>query len=269
MEPTTNSPAEPYEVVCLTCSNSFDAMTAPWCDCISQTRSLECPHCHVCACAARPQAREAMFRNAPARVWDRLHAGPPRSSGPEEGVAGQLALVVDDTIIIRTVASTVLRKMGFEVIMAEDGVAALELARSRKPDYILIDALLPKMDGREVCRRLKADPETASIKIAIMTALYTNPRYMVEATKTFHADDFLVKPVTSARLASSVEKLLGAAAHRSGRAARGLDGGNESGQDGTDEDAMAAERAGASGEDPETPLPSRATGSREASALAR
>src|SRR6266702_8641812 len=85
----------------------------------------------------------------------------------EEASSAALVLVVEDD---RTLAATVsfnLRKNGFRVIAAADGVAAIEEARRSRPDLVLLDLMLPKMDGLEVCRRLRAESD---VPILMLTA---------------------------------------------------------------------------------------------------
>src|SRR5438309_11380976 len=85
----------------------------------------------------------------------------------EGGSSAPLVLVVEDD---RTLAATVsfnLRKNGFRVVAAADGISALEEARRSRPDLVLLDLMLPKMDGLEVCRRLRADSD---VPILMLTA---------------------------------------------------------------------------------------------------
>src|SRR4030095_9494418 len=81
-----------------------------------------------------------------------------------------LILVVDDTIKNLQVVGTMLRTQGFEVMPAASGDAALKCVRSRLPDLILLDLMMPEMDGLEVCRRLKVDPATMQIPVVFLTA---------------------------------------------------------------------------------------------------
>lgn len=80
-------------------------------------------------------------------------------------------LIVDDEVGIRELCRVNLVLAGYEVIEAPDGFAALEKARSEKPDMIFLDVLMPGMSGWEVLSSLRADPETASIPVVMLTAL--------------------------------------------------------------------------------------------------
>jgi two-component system, cell cycle response regulator len=84
---------------------------------------------------------------------------------------GCRVLVVDDDEVTRRVLDTVLDLDEFDVLTAADGEAALELARSGQPDVVLLDVMMPGIDGLEVCRRLKADALTAGIPVILLSAL--------------------------------------------------------------------------------------------------
>jgi CheY-like chemotaxis protein len=85
----------------------------------------------------------------------------------------------------------------------------LALAARYRPDLILADAFMPKLDGREMCRRVKTDPETSSLKVVIMTAVYTAARYRSEAFREFQADDYLAKPLDFQEFRAILTKHLG------------------------------------------------------------
>jgi CheY-like chemotaxis protein len=115
---------------------------------------------------------------------------------------------VDDEPGIRRMAAKAATRLGFGVIEAPDGVEGNNLARSHRPDVILTDALMPRLEGREMCRRLKADPETRDIKIIVMTSLYKGQRYRSEAMSDFGADGFLAKPLDPELLATTLRALV-------------------------------------------------------------
>ena len=102
-------------------------------------------------------------------------------------------LVVDDEEQNRTLLRDPLEARGYEVEEAENGLLALQKIAARPPDVILLDLMMPKMDGFEVCRRLKANPKTAHIPILIVTALSERKERLmgIEAG----ANDFLNKPI--------------------------------------------------------------------------
>jgi CheY-like chemotaxis protein len=75
---------------------------------------------------------------------------------------------------------------------------------------VLTDALMPKLDGREMARQLKQDPETAKIKVVLMTALYKGIKYEHEARKAYRVDDYVTKPLDVEQLRAVLQKHLGA-----------------------------------------------------------
>jgi CheY-like chemotaxis protein len=84
-----------------------------------------------------------------------------------------------------------------------------------QPDLVLTDAFMPRVDGREMCGRLKSNPATSGLKVIIMTALYTAARYRSEAFRDFHADDYLSKPLEFKDLRAVLQKHLGGRASES------------------------------------------------------
>ena len=80
-------------------------------------------------------------------------------------------LIVDDTKDILLVVSRRLESWGYETFTAESGEEGLRIAAEQVPDLILLDIMMPKMKGRDVCTKLKADPKTANIPVIFLTAL--------------------------------------------------------------------------------------------------
>lgn len=85
--------------------------------------------------------------------------------------SAKTVLLVDDSRFFRTVTERTLSKSGYNVISASDGEEALRVAREKLPGLILLDMLLPKLDGAGVLRGLKADPVTAKIPVLVLTSL--------------------------------------------------------------------------------------------------
>ena len=114
-------------------------------------------------------------------------------------------LVVDDTPANLRLLEAKLTAEYFEVVTATDGPSALELAASNAPDLILLDIMMPGIDGFEVAERLKSDPNTQHIPIVMVTAL-TEPTDRVRGLEA-GADDFLSKPVNDVALFARVRSL--------------------------------------------------------------
>lgn len=115
-------------------------------------------------------------------------------------------LVVDDVATNRIVMKVKLAAACYEVIQADCGAEALRRAREDQPDLILLDVLMPDMDGVSVCAELKSDPETADIPVILITALADKDSKMRGLEKG--ADDFLTKPVDEMALLARVRSLL-------------------------------------------------------------
>jgi DNA-binding response OmpR family regulator len=115
-------------------------------------------------------------------------------------------LVVDDEPDILEVFRYLLENEGYRVVSALNGTDALALVNDKMPDLVLLDVLLPDLDGYEVCRRMKDDPETMAIPVVMVTGVRTGPGKLegVEAG----ADDYLHKPVNDVELKARVRSLL-------------------------------------------------------------
>jgi DNA-binding response OmpR family regulator len=99
-------------------------------------------------------------------------------------------LLVEDSRILRQENESALLRAGYEVIVAEDGLAALQLAKDQNPDFILLDMILPKMSGPEVLQNLKSNPATAKIPVIILSSLSELNRNKL---MDLGADEFLEK----------------------------------------------------------------------------
>ncbi len=115
-------------------------------------------------------------------------------------------LVVDDIAVSARMLSAKLVAEYYDVIVAEDGPTALRMAKANDPDVILLDVMMPGMDGFEVCRRLKQDVDTAHIPVVMVTAL-TDLAERVRGLEA-GADDFLAKPVDDAALLARVSSMI-------------------------------------------------------------
>lgn len=116
-------------------------------------------------------------------------------------------LLVDDDPDIRLVARMALRRAGFTVTAVTGGAAALEAVRTARPDVVLLDWMMPEMDGPEVCRRLKADPALATIPIIFLTA--RSQQAEIARGLASGAIGYIVKPFDALTLGDEVRRLLG------------------------------------------------------------
>ena len=129
------------------------------------------------------------------------------TDAPEGASRPSKVLVVDDNAQNLELLVEYLRTMdGVETLPAADGLEALEVVQQERPDLILLDIMMPRMSGFEVCRKLKSDPATRDIPIIMVTAL--NELGDIERGVESGTDDFLSKPVNRLELITRVKTLL-------------------------------------------------------------
>lgn len=115
-------------------------------------------------------------------------------------------LVVEDEPTNQEVAEVILASEGFEVLLAGNGQEGIDMARRAKPDLIVMDILMPVLDGLSATRELKSDPETAHIPILVVTAKASHSdRGAAEAAG---CDAFLAKPYRNSVLVEAIRQLL-------------------------------------------------------------
>jgi CheY-like chemotaxis protein len=115
-----------------------------------------------------------------------------------------LILIVERDLATRELEAHFLTGAGFAVEFADDGLAALEQVRLLKPQIIITEILVSKLDGLALCRQIKDAPETRMIAVVVFSILAANLR-----AKDAGADAFLLKPLAEHRLLSTVRSLLG------------------------------------------------------------
>jgi two-component system alkaline phosphatase synthesis response regulator PhoP len=118
----------------------------------------------------------------------------------------QKILLVDDEPDILEIIGFNLEREGYEVFTAPNGRKALEIARKQKPDLVLLDVMMPEMDGMDTCRELREDPNLKDTLIAFLTA--RNEDYSQIAGFDAGADDYISKPIKPRVLVSRVKALL-------------------------------------------------------------
>jgi len=122
-------------------------------------------------------------------------------------MAGERILAVDDSATVLEMIKSVLVAEGYEVLTAADGAEGLDVARAERPDLILLDVMMPALDGYEACRRLKADAATAEIPVIMLTA-----KTQAAEQKAGHeagAVGYINKPFTPKDLVAQVREFLG------------------------------------------------------------
>jgi len=127
---------------------------------------------------------------------------------PREGLP--LVLVVDDQETARFFAAEAMRQAGFAVVEASSGAEALETVERERPDLILLDVVMPKMDGFEACRRLREQEATREIPVIMVTT--RGEAQNVEQGYALGCNDYVTKPINSLELMTKVNNLLNGSA---------------------------------------------------------
>jgi DNA-binding response OmpR family regulator len=118
-----------------------------------------------------------------------------------------VVLVADDDRDILDLLAFRLGRAGYEVVSASDGEEALRLAVDRKPDLAVLDVMMPKLDGYEVTRRMRADESTKRIPVILLTARVQE--HDVARGFEVGADDYMKKPFSPAELRARVQAIIG------------------------------------------------------------
>lgn len=121
-------------------------------------------------------------------------------------VSKSTILIVDDERDILDLIEYNLKKEGFDVLTAEDGEEGIKIAKQHIPDLVLLDIMMPKMDGMEVCDQLRLDPKMKHIPIIFLTARSDEKTEVKSLDKG--ADDFLTKPISTAKLVSRIKAVM-------------------------------------------------------------
>jgi len=121
-------------------------------------------------------------------------------------VAQQRIVVADDDPIVVKFLTAIFRDEGFEVRSAEDGEKALQIIREARPDLVILDLVMPYRDGFEVCRQMRATPETRAVPVIILSMKEKEQ----DALRAFEvgADDYIRKPFNVLELVARARKLI-------------------------------------------------------------
>src|SRR5262245_50444988 len=117
-----------------------------------------------------------------------------------------LILVADDDLVIRRTMCAVLRESGYAIEEAADGLAAYEQASAHRPDLIILDLFIPRLDGYEFCRRLRTDAQLDETPVLVLTGLEDTPA--IRQAFEIGATDFATKPLSAPLLSHRVRFML-------------------------------------------------------------
>lgn len=129
-----------------------------------------------------------------------------KAKTPIDQTKTPVVLVVDDNLQNLELLQAHLEDMDCKTLPAHDGIEALEIIAKNPPDLILLDVMMPKMSGFEVCRRIKNDPKTTDIPVIMVTAL--NEFGDIERGIDSGTDDFISKPINKLELLTRVKTML-------------------------------------------------------------
>jgi len=213
------APIAGYSTKCHSCGDVFDALAARWCDCVVPLRTVVCTHCGSCFCRAPLPYKRGFWSGAPRQ----LQQNPRRflvqlTGAPALAVAAHshaitaasrrpMVLVVDDDEPMKSIVACFVEQLGYRVMSSSDPVAALSMVATHDIDVVITDALMPRMDGREMCRRIKSTPEGAQKKVIVMTSLYKSRVMRAEALDLFGVDEMITKPVDFTALSKLLDNL--------------------------------------------------------------
>jgi DNA-binding response OmpR family regulator len=116
-------------------------------------------------------------------------------------------LIVDDQVHALQGVSRIMGNAGYEVLGASNGEDCMKLAARHKPDLILLDVVLPDIDGREVCRRIKSDPETADSYVVLFSSTHIDSDIQAEGLE-HGADGYIARPIPNRELLARVKAIL-------------------------------------------------------------
>jgi CheY-like chemotaxis protein len=137
--------------------------------------------------------------------WKRAEKSPQDSSRP-------LVALIDDDGDLCTVMGCHLEPLGYETAAAYDGESGLELIRARRPAAVVLDMVMPRMNGLQVLAHLQSEPELASIPVVVVTSLTDGPHQDQEWKRKLGVERFISKPCDPGVIVRAVQELLAATA---------------------------------------------------------
>lgn len=118
-------------------------------------------------------------------------------------------LLVDDEVDIREEVKKKLVKENYEVITASEGYEALNICKTKNPDLVILDVVIPHINGYEICERIKQDPETKNIPVLFVTGKELNSKGIIERCNTLGAYGFIRKPCTITEMLAKIKEIIG------------------------------------------------------------
>jgi len=158
---------------------------------------------HLQARAASPD----LAGEQPRPGWERRPEVHARGAAAADVSSLPLVLVADDDKSSRMLIVAVLRRAGYPYLEAGDGEEALGIIKEQQPGILILDGLMPKMDGFEVCTRAKHLDPDYNPKTIIVTAVYKSRSYQYQALAEIGVDEYLTKPLQPGELISRLERL--------------------------------------------------------------
>jgi len=126
-------------------------------------------------------------------------------------MSAKYVLIVDDDPDLVETVSMILESKGYDVGKAYDGIEGEEAIKKRRPDVVVLDVMMPRKNGYQLCKELKANQETKGIPVVLLTAVgeaVPTTTYSHAEGMAVEAEDFIPKPVDAATLVEAVERLL-------------------------------------------------------------
>jgi len=157
----------------------------------------------IVTCHPRKQGRAASL-GSPQN--SRIDHQAEQMSSSDVDISSSRVLIADDIQQNRELLEAYLADEGYEILMASDGQQTMQLVDQQQPDLILLDIMMPRMSGYEVCSQIKGDPARRGILVLMVTAL--NEAGDIEKAVNAGCDDFLTKPVNRLELRTRVRSLL-------------------------------------------------------------
>ena len=117
-----------------------------------------------------------------------------------------ILLADDEEIIISLVSASLSKRKDYDLVVAKDGAEAVELCREHHPDVALLDVRMPHLNGLEVCQMLKSDPNTADIRVVMLSAMVQESD--IKQGMSAGADDYITKPFSPTALLIKIDEVL-------------------------------------------------------------